>query len=82
MTSPLLEVEGLRKNFALTGPTTWAARLRGERPAVRAVDGVSFAVAKGETLGLVGEFWLWQIYGRPLPIARDRTDNGQYPLRR
>ena len=55
MTSPLLEVEGLRKNFALTGPTTWAARLRGEWPAVRAVDGVSFAVAKGETLGLVGE---------------------------
>jgi oligopeptide/dipeptide ABC transporter ATP-binding protein len=51
----LLEVEGLRKSFALTGPTTWAARLRGERPAVRAVDGVSFAVAKGETLGLVGE---------------------------
>jgi oligopeptide/dipeptide ABC transporter ATP-binding protein len=53
--TPLLEVEGLRKSFALTGATTWAARLRGERPAVRAVDGVSFAVAKGETLGLVGE---------------------------
>ena len=53
--TPLLEVEGLRKNFALTGPRTWAARLRGERPAVRAVDGVSFAIAKGETLGLVGE---------------------------
>jgi oligopeptide/dipeptide ABC transporter ATP-binding protein len=53
--TPLLEVEGLRKSFALTGPTTWAARLRGERPAVRAVDGVSFAIAKGETLGLVGE---------------------------
>jgi ABC-type oligopeptide transport system ATPase subunit len=53
--TPLLEVEGLRKSFALTGATTWAARLRGERPAVRAVDGVSFAIAKGETLGLVGE---------------------------
>jgi ABC-type oligopeptide transport system ATPase subunit len=53
--TPLLEVEGLRKSFALTGPKTWAARLRGERPAVRAVDGVSFAIAKGETLGLVGE---------------------------
>ena len=80
--TPLLEVEGLRKSFALTGPTTWAARLRGERPAVRAVDGVSFAIAKGETLGLVGEFGLWQIDGRPLPAARDRADNWQYPLRR
>lgn len=53
--TPLLEVEGLRKIFPLTGPKTWAARLRGERPAVRAVDGVSFTIAKGETLGLVGE---------------------------
>jgi oligopeptide/dipeptide ABC transporter ATP-binding protein len=53
--TPLLEVEGLRKSFALTGPKTWAARLRGERPAVRAVDGVSLAIARGETLGLVGE---------------------------
>ena len=53
--TPLLEVEGLRKSFALTGPRTWAARLRGERPALWAVDGVSFAIAKGETLGLVGE---------------------------
>jgi oligopeptide/dipeptide ABC transporter ATP-binding protein len=53
--TPLLEVDGLRKIFPLTGPETWAARLRGERPAVRAVDGVSFTIAKGETLGLVGE---------------------------
>jgi oligopeptide/dipeptide ABC transporter ATP-binding protein len=53
--TPLLEVEGLRKSFPITGPQTWAARLRGERPAVRAVDGVSLAIGKGETLGLVGE---------------------------
>jgi oligopeptide transport system ATP-binding protein len=53
--TPLLEVEGLRKSFALTGPKTWAARLRGERPAVLAVDGVSLVIARGETLGLVGE---------------------------
>jgi oligopeptide/dipeptide ABC transporter ATP-binding protein len=53
--TPLLEVKGLRKSFALTGPRTWAARLRGQRPAIRAVDGVSLAIAKGETLGLVGE---------------------------
>ena len=54
--TPLLEVSRLRKAFALSGPRTWAARLRGERPAVRAVDGVSLSIAAGETLGLVGEF--------------------------
>jgi oligopeptide/dipeptide ABC transporter ATP-binding protein len=51
---PLLSVEGLVKHFPLPGG--WLARLRGEPPrAVRAVDGVTLAVAAGETLGLVGE---------------------------
>ena len=46
---PLLIVEGLRKHFPLKGlPFT-------RRPVVQAVDGVSFAVKKGETLGIVGE---------------------------
>jgi oligopeptide transport system ATP-binding protein len=53
--TPLLDVSGLRKAFALSGPRTWAARLRGDQPAVRAVDGVSLSIAEGETLGLVGE---------------------------
>ena len=64
--TPLLEVSRLRKAFALSGPRTWAARLRGERPAVRAVDGVSLSIAAGETLGLVGEFGLRQVHRRPL----------------
>lgn len=51
----LLEVEGLRKLFPLDGPAAWLARLRGDHPAVRAVDGVSFFIAGGETLGLVGK---------------------------
>lgn len=50
MTVPLLEVRDLRKHF-----TTRAGRLRRGRRTVRAVDGVSFSVAEGETLGLVGE---------------------------
>jgi oligopeptide/dipeptide ABC transporter ATP-binding protein len=47
---PLLEAVGLRKNFPLRrGP--WGARSGW----LRALDGVSFAVERGETLGLVGE---------------------------
>jgi peptide/nickel transport system ATP-binding protein len=49
MTVPLLEVRDLRKHFAERGFT------RRRRGAVRAVDGVSFSIAPGETLGLVGE---------------------------
>jgi oligopeptide/dipeptide ABC transporter ATP-binding protein len=50
----LLAVEGLVKHFPLAG--AWLARARGKPPrAVRAVDGVTLAVAAGETLGLVGE---------------------------
>jgi oligopeptide/dipeptide ABC transporter ATP-binding protein len=53
---PLLAVEGLVKHFPLGGPGAWLDRVRGRAPkAVRAVDGVSFAVEPGETLGLVGE---------------------------
>src|SRR5207249_8026540 len=53
--APLLEVEGLAKIFHLSGVEAWKDRLRGLKPDVRAVDGVSFSIAEGETLGLVGE---------------------------
>jgi oligopeptide/dipeptide ABC transporter ATP-binding protein len=50
----LLEVRDLAKHFPLRDGV-WR-RLTGRPPRVlRAVDGVSFAVAPGETLGLVGE---------------------------
>src|SRR5262245_6732721 len=53
---PLCEVQDLRVQFPLRGLEAWVRSLReGKPPLVRAVDGVSFAVESGETLGLVGE---------------------------
>ena len=51
---PLLDIRGLEMQFALRGGA--ARRLRRLPPEVlRAVDGVDLTIAKGETLGLVGE---------------------------
>jgi len=47
---PLVEVRDLVKHFPIQGG--FLGRARGE---VRAVDGVSFQIRRGETLGLVGE---------------------------
>ncbi len=53
--TPLLEVQDLVKHFPVRANPLAALR-RGVPPrAVHAVDGVSFEVAVGETLGLVGE---------------------------
>lgn len=53
-TKPLLSVEGLQKYFY--EQDSILDRLVGNEPvAVRAVDGVSFDINRGETLGLVGE---------------------------
>ncbi|HEY0205114.1 MAG TPA: dipeptide ABC transporter ATP-binding protein [Acetobacteraceae bacterium] len=48
--TPLLEVEGLAKHYPIR-----AGLLSRASGAVRAVDGVSFKVFRGETLALVGE---------------------------
>jgi peptide/nickel transport system ATP-binding protein len=46
---PLLQVTGLTKHFPVRGD------LFSPRKTVRAVDDVSFSIAKGETVGIVGE---------------------------
>ncbi|MCU1623856.1 MAG: Oligopeptide transport ATP-binding protein OppF [Frankiales bacterium] len=48
---PLLQVEGLQKYF----PVNRGIIFQKEVGAVKAVDGLTFSVAKGETLGVVGE---------------------------
>ncbi|MCP3739667.1 ABC transporter ATP-binding protein [Rossellomorea sp. BNER] len=50
MTETLLKVEGLKKHFPIPGGIL--GKTVGH---VKAVDGVSFEVRKGETLGIVGE---------------------------
>ena len=50
MSPPLLAVNDLKKHFAVRG-----SRRGGAAGFVRAVDGVSFEIARGETLSLVGE---------------------------
>ena len=53
---PLCEVADLKTHFPLRGPAAWLRALKeGKPPVVRAVDGVSFTVDAGETVGLVGE---------------------------
>jgi len=49
MSESLLEVKDLRKHFRVSGGIGRASGT------VRAVDGVSFSIRRGETLGLVGE---------------------------
>jgi len=54
---PLLAIRDLKVHFDLGGGTTWDKLVGGSpvKRTVKAVDGVTLDIARGETLGLVGE---------------------------
>jgi peptide/nickel transport system ATP-binding protein len=55
MPPPLVQLSGVAKTFDVSPP--WLERILGRRPKslLRAVAGVDLTIARGETLGLVGE---------------------------
>ncbi|MBN1346948.1 MAG: ATP-binding cassette domain-containing protein [Phycisphaerae bacterium] len=77
MTEPLLEVRDLKKHFPIT-----AGFLRKTVGLIKAVDGVSFDIGKGQTLGLVGESGCGKTTtGRLILRVLERT-SGQMIFRR
>ena len=63
----ILEVRNLVKHF----------EVEGSQDVVRAVDGISFDIFAGETLGLVRRIGLREINCRTLHFASARTDIGR-----
>ena len=71
MPEPLLAVHDLKKHFPVRG-----AGLFGAQGAVKAVDGISFTIASGETLGLVGESGCGKTTTSRLILAAERPSAG------
>ena len=71
MSEPLLRAENLGKTFGGGGGFS----MRAKQPGVRAVDGVSFSIERGETLAVVGESGCGKsTMGRLLLRLIDATD--------
>jgi oligopeptide/dipeptide ABC transporter ATP-binding protein len=74
---PLLQVRNLSKSFPVKGnwlePGTWGRR-------VLAVEGVSFDLAPGETLGLVGESGCGKTTTGRLILGLDKASSGDVRL--
>ena len=72
MTEPLLQVEDLARTYTLP-----RERLRGPAPVVNALNGVTFSVTAGRSLGIVGESGSGKSTLARLVMALDRPTAGR-----
>ncbi|MEV4972675.1 ABC transporter ATP-binding protein [Streptomyces scopuliridis] len=72
MAEPILDVRDLVKHYPLTRGILFKKQIG----AVRAVDGVSFALARGETLGIVGESGCGKSTVAKLVVNLERPTSG------
>jgi len=76
VSTPLLEVENLQKHFPVTKGLLFS-KTTGQ---VRAVDGIGFAIAAEETLGLVGESGCGKTTTARLVLRLERPTGGRILL--
>jgi peptide/nickel transport system ATP-binding protein len=75
--APIIEARSVRRYFPVRGGNPFGP----PRATVRAVDGVSFSISEGETLGLVGESGCGKTTVSRLVLDVDRPTDGEINFR-